>query len=741
MSTTSSTSVVALAQGSLVASNSTSTPKEPKSDLIQAKDPKGKGKSKSSKGRKSKSASMSAKANVEKGVEETKLASMSTKSKRHRRKHKKSKSSNTSNQKQASMSADGKKEALKSVEKPAEVTGKAEVKVAKVAKSGRSKSKRKSKIERTTVTNKSNPKLTGKLANAKPDENQASLPVADKLVSRHSADNDSSSKFRRLPRYTCEQVQKEWRCKLSIPRIAANAPPGWLNVVDLVRDCERYGFCVVASGRFSSSHAWYAICSPMGDIIVEDNLDFERVPGVSKLLKDPAIIKVPHKQFKSDIFGSHLVGALCGSGFSVMDIRSAKADLWKRSSGRDFELGSEKDWSDKLMKQLASDLCGMVWATVLTYERFVSGDHNVLPHVRHWLLGQKVLGEAESPKGPINSEWGVSVLGSLAKEDIYYTQLEDLDLPMNHDDVIKAIASVTPPATEYWRKRDRLPTFRRKGIETARYSSSMSCRFCAGQPACQPDACLDQDSCRYPLCVDSEESHAILTCNTLLNLCSWCGRRGHTPDHHATYTLAVLESYFLLFAKFGLKTSYLFLANDAKLGKFVNSNAWRYGLFALAPYEYPKQPVVLGLQPPRVPENSIQAHDGVSKKAEKRKSAAALKREAKQARWAEAVQLMKPEPKFLEFTNSPQTACLLDEPMEASTSVEVTVDDVAEAVSSMGLPSESLARDQQLIGGEEAMAGVEFGSVSQKEFLSLINEGAQVQLPPEPEANKTSGEY
>jgi hypothetical protein len=204
----------------------------------------------------------------------------------------------------------------------------------------------------------------------------------------------------------------------------------------------------------------------------------------------------------------------------------------------------------------------------------------------------------------------------------------------------------------------------------------------------------------------------------------------------------MLEAYFLLFAQFGLKTSFLYLANDAKLGKFVNSNAWRYSLFPLAPYEYPKMPVILGLRPPRVSENSIaKAGEGESKKAEKRKSISALKREAKQAKWAEAVQLMTPKSCFIEFTNSPN---LLDEPMDTdNTSVGVMVDDVVSGVSVMELPSQPLAPNCSLTSGEESMTGVEFGTVSQELFSSLINVSPSVvQMPPDPEAtDETTGEY
>jgi len=376
-----------------------------------------------------------------------------------------------------------------------------------------------------------------------------------------------------------------------------------------------------------------------------------------------------------------------------------------------------------------------MWAVMLNHKPFVSNGQNVLPHIRLSMLGQKALGEADSPEGPLTSKWGVSILGSLAKDDIYFTHVDDLDVPEGHDDVIKDLAENTPPALDFWKKRDRLPIFRRQGIETSRYSSSQSCRFCAGQPACGPNECLDQEVCKYPLCADKEEAHAILTCNTLLNLCSWCKRRGHLPEHHATYTLTVLESYFLLFAKFGLKTSFIYLANDAKLGRFVNSNAWRYSLFPLAPYEYAKMPVVLGLRPPRVTEHSIyKASEGVSKQAEKR-SAASLKREAKRAKWVKAVKSVKLKSIDLVFTE-PQMVEILDEPMDTESSARVTVDDVAQAVSSLKLPTKSLACDQPT-GGVEVMDGVEFGSISQTEFRALVGQGIpQVELPPTNEVSE-----
>ena len=758
--TSKTSSQVALALGGsniTQVTDSNSASKKPKSVSFQTKPSEKKSKSKVVLSEpNSKQASMQAKVMVEKSVEESKLTSMSTKSKKHKSKRK-NKSGKTSNHKQTSTSAEVKKKVSKPaakkaaiptkaamkefskekvltvgvkagkerklVKKQAEVTDKAEVKKAKK----HSKSKRKLNVERKTVDDKSDSKLARKPANAKPDANQASPLESDKSESKHLV--EISSKLRRLPRYTSEQIQKELRYKLVQYRLAANPPPDSSIALNLVRDSEAFGFCIIASGRFESSHTWFALCSPKGDILVEDNLDFERVPGVSKLLKDAAIIKVPHKMFKPEVFGECLASALLGSGFSFRDIRSAKLDLWKSQSlCRDFELWKEKDWSKDLLRQLAQDLCSLTWTVLSNRQPFVSADNNVLPHVRLTLLGLKVLGETESPEGPLTSEWGVSILGSLAKEDSYYTHVEDLDLPNDHGDVLKDLASSTSPATNFWKKRDKLPTFRRKGIETSRYSSSQSCRFCAGQPACQPDECLDHEVCKYPLCRDTEEAHAILTCNTLLNLCNWCNRRGHLPEHHLEYTLAVLESYFLLFAKYGLKTSFLFLANDAKLGKFVNSTAWRYGLFPLAPYEFAKQPAMLGLKPPRVPEHSVTKSDGVSKKAEKRKSAATLKREVKQVKWSEAVKPMKAKPISLEFTNSPSSTNLLDEPMDTQSSVGVMIDDVAQAVSVMGLPTESLAHDQLTT---EVMDGVEFGSISQKEFSALTSQSiSPVVMPP-----------
>ena len=56
------------------------------------------------------------------------------------------------------------------------------------------------------------------------------------------------------------------------------------------------------------------------------------------------------------------------------------------------------------------------------------------------------------------------------------------------------------------------------------------------------------------------------------------------------------------------------------------------------------------------------------------------------------------------------------------------VDDVAQAVSAMGLPTKSLDHDQLIA---EAMDGVEFGSISQKEFSALTSQSiSPVVMPP-----------
>jgi hypothetical protein len=336
---------------------------------------------------------------------------------------------------------------------------------------------------------------------------------------------------------------------------------------------------------------------------------FNVVPGsIAALLQDPNVVKIEcgvddvttiEKCCRPSVYINGVV-KLTDCVSKVLNLQVNDRFFRQHLDDKVFEVDTSKKpfanprfISDEAWMSIIQTGRAGVWTLWQVVEalstcKLLEDHENLMPYTR------QIFSQFITLKGTSNTNASIFDVALWLKKDRYFTPISELATPPDFFDKLNSthllpLLLKTRNASFY--NPNKVGPF------------SSGCRKCGNRQEEHECPLADQEGCVYPPCQGKD--HLVYTCNRLVNFCCLCEHRGHEEEDHLQFDQVTLDSFFLLYSKFNLKTGYVYLAQTPSYFPKVSQIHWRFGLYSSRPSEVPKYPLIVEIPPPKVKEAGV----------------------------------------------------------------------------------------------------------------------------------------